>query len=126
MKLSTYAIILAILALIYGIGLLFFPVQFGQTYGVTLDPTSTALTREYGAAMLAFAIIYWINRNAPETDKSWSALLWSSVFFNIAIFIVVLMAKMDGIGNSMNWSTIILTAVLTLCSLYFLFRKRVA
>jgi hypothetical protein len=126
MKLSTYAIIVAILALIYGIGLLFFPVRFAQNYGVTLDPASTAVTREYGAAMFAFAIIYWINRNIPESQRSWSGLLWSSVFFNVAIFVVVLMAEMDGIGNSMNWSTIILTAILTLCSLYFLFRKKVA
>lgn len=125
MKLSTYAIIVAILALIYGIGMLFFPVQFGQNYGVTMDPISTVVTREFGAAMLAFAIIYWINRNAPESDRSWSALLWSSVFYNVAIFVVVLMATMDGLGNSMNWSTLILAAVLTLCSLYFLFRKKV-
>ena len=126
MKLSIYAIILAILALIYGIALLFFPVQFGQNYGVTLDPISTVLARDFGAAMLAFAVVYWINRNAPESDKSWSALLWSSVVYNVAIFVVALMANKDGVGNSMNWSTIILAAVLAVCSLYFLFRKKTA
>jgi hypothetical protein len=126
MKLSTYAIIVAILAFIYGVAMLIFPVQFGHNYGVTLDPNSTVITREFGAAMFAFAIIYWINRNAPESDRSWSALLWSGVFFNVAIVIVVLMATMDGLGNSMNWSSIILSAILTLCSLYFIFRKRLA
>jgi hypothetical protein len=126
MKLSTYAIIVAILALIYGIGMLFFPVQFAQNYGVTLDPVSTGIAREFGAAMLAFAIVYWINRNVPESERSWSGLLWSGVVYNVAIFVIALMAKRDGLVNPMNWSTIILAAILTLCSLYFLFRKRVA
>jgi di/tricarboxylate transporter len=126
MKLSTYAIIVAILALIYGIGMLFFPVQFAQNYGVTLDPVSTGIAREFGAAMLAFAIVYWINRNVPESERSWSGLLWSGVVYNVAIFVIALMAKRDDLVNSMNWSTIILSAILTLCSLYFLFKKRVA
>ena len=124
MKLSTYAIILALLALFYGIALLFFPVQFIQNYGITLDAPSVVIARLYGSAMCSFAILYWINRNIPESDKSWSGLLWSGVIFNVATFIVVLMAKMDGIGNSMSWSTVILSVILTLCSLYFIFRKK--
>ena len=124
MKLSTYAIILALLALFYGIALLFFPVQFIQNYGITLDAPSVVIARLYGSAMCSFAILYWINRNIPESDKSWSGLLWSGVIFNVATFIVVLMAKMDGIGNSMSWSTVILSVILTLCSLYFIFRNK--
>ena len=124
MKLSTYAIIVALLALFYGIALLFFPVEFIQKYGTTLDASSAVIARLYGSAMCTFAILYWINRNIPESDKSWSGLLWSGVFFNVANFIVVLIAKMDGIGNSMSWSTIILNVILTMCSLYFIFRKK--
>ena len=124
MKLSTYAIILALLALFYGIALLFFPVQFIQNYGITLDAPSVVIARLYGSAMCSFAILYWVNHNIPESDKSWPGLLWSGVIFNVATFIVVLMAKMDGIGNSMSWSTIILSVILTLCSLYFIFRKK--
>ena len=124
MKLSTYAIILALLALFYGIALLFFPVQFIQNYGITLDAPSVVIARLYGSAMCSFAILYWVNRNIPESDKSWPGLLWSGVIFNVATFIVVLMAKMDGIGNSMSWSTVILSVILTLCSLYFIFRRK--
>ena len=125
MKLSTYVAIVAILAFLYGIGMLIFPVQFMQNYGITLDPASTAIARLFGSAMFASGIILWINRNAPESERSWSGLLWSQVFFNAGNCVIILMARMNGIGNSMNWSSIILTAILTLCSLYFLFRKRV-
>jgi hypothetical protein len=124
MKLSTYAIILAVLSLIYGIALLFFPVQFIQNYGTTLDPASAVIARLFGSAMCSYAIVYLNNRNIPELDKSWSGLLWANIFFNAANFVVVLMAKMDGIGNSLSWTTIILNVVLILCTLYFIFRKK--
>jgi len=124
MKLSVYAVILALLALLYGIALLFFPVQFLQNYGITIDASATVIARLFGSAMCGYTIIFWINRNVPESDKSWSGLLWSNIFFNAANFIVVLMAKMNGIGNSMSWSTIILSAILTVCTLYFIFRKK--
>ena len=124
MKLSTYAIIVALLALLYGVALLFFPVRFIQNYGITLDASSTVIARVYGVAMGSFAIMYWINRNIPEADKSWSGLLWSGLFFNVANFIVILMAKMDGIGNSMSWSSIVLNVILTLATLYFIFRRK--
>ena len=123
MKLSTFAIIVMVLSLIYGIAILFFPVQFAQNYGTTLDPAGTVPARLFGAAMCSFAIIYWNNRNIPESDKSWSGLLWSNVFFNVANAIVVLMAKLDGIGNSLSWSSIILSVILILFALYFIFRK---
>ena len=123
MKLSTYAIILVVLSLIYGIALLFFPVQFIQNYGTTLDPASTVIARLFGSAMCGYAIVYWKNRNLPESDRSWSGLLWSNVFFNAANCVVVLMAKLDGIGNSLSWSTIILNVILILSTLYFIFRK---
>jgi len=124
MKLSTYAIILALLALFYGIALLFFPVQFSQNYGTTLDASTTALARLYGSAMGSFAILYWINRNIPESDKSWLGLLWSGVFFNVVNLIIAVKSMIDGVGNSMNWSTVILSVILTLCSLYFIFRRK--
>jgi hypothetical protein len=60
---------LALLALFYGIALLFFPVQFIQKYGTTLDPSSAVIARLYGSAMCTFAILYWINRNIPGIRK---------------------------------------------------------
>jgi len=124
MKLSTYAIIVALLALFYGVALLFFPVQFVQNYGATLDAYSTVIARLYGSAMGSFAILYWINRNCPESEKSWSGLLWSGVFFNVTNLIISLKAMMDGLGNSLSWSNIALNVILILCNLYFIFRRK--
>ena len=101
MKLSTYATISAIVAFAYAIALLFFPVPFIEKYGVVLDPASTVITRYFGSAMLAFATLYWINRNLPASDKSWSGLLWSGVFLNVANAIITVMAITKGIGNSL-------------------------
>jgi len=124
MKLSTYAIIVALLALFYGVALLFFPVQFSKNYGTTLDASTTALARLYGSALTSFAILYWMNRNIPESDNSWPGLLWSGVFFNVANVIIAVKVMIDGVGNSMNWSTIILNGILALLTLYFIFRRK--
>ncbi|WP_336516550.1 hypothetical protein [Pollutibacter soli] len=66
MKLSTYAVISAIVTLVYGFALLFFPVEFVRTYGSDLDAVGTVLARLYGSAMFSFGIVYWLNRNVPE------------------------------------------------------------
>ena len=120
MKLSTYATISAIVALAYAIALLLFPVPFIGKYGVVLDPASTVITRFFGSAMFGFAILYWINRNIPSSDKSWSGLLWSGVFLNVVNGIITLMAITKGIGNSLGWSTVAVNAIFALASLYFI------
>src|SRR5262249_53386154 len=122
MKLSTYATILAIVGLAYAIALLLFPVLFIEKYGITLDPGSTVITRLFGSAMLGYAIVFWINRNVPASEKSWSGILWSSVLFNVANCIIVLMAVTKGVGNSMNWSTVVVATVFAVSSLYFISR----
>jgi hypothetical protein len=120
MKLSTYATISAIVAFAYAIALLLFPVQFIEKYGVTLDAASTVITRFFGSAMFAFAILYWINRKIPASDRSWSGLLWSGVFLNVVNCTITVMAITKGIGNSLGWSTVAVNAIFALASLYFI------
>jgi hypothetical protein len=124
MKLSTYATISAIVASAYAIALLFFPEPFIEKYGVVLDPASTVITRYFGSAMLAFGALYWINRNIPASDKSWSGLLWSGVFLNVANAIITVMAITKGIGNSLGWSTVAVNVIFALGSLYFISKKK--
>ena len=120
MKLSTYATISAIVAAAYAIAQLLFPAEFIGKYGITLDAASMVITRLFGSAMFGYAILYWINRNIPSSDKSWSGLLWSSVFFNVVNCVIALMAITKGIGNSMGWSTVAVSMIFALASLYFI------
>jgi len=120
MKLSTYATISAIVAAAYAIAQLLFPAEFIEKYGITLDAASMVITRLFGSAMFGYAILYWTNRNIPSSDKSWSGLLWSGVFLNVANCIITVMAITKGIGNSLGWSTVAVNVIFALGSLYFI------
>jgi hypothetical protein len=123
MKISTFAIVVAILALFYGIALLFFPVEYVGSFGTTLDASTTVLARQFGTAFFGFSILYWNNRNIPVSDKSWAGLLWSNVFFNAANVIIISIAMANGLGNSMGWSIVILGIIFVLWSLYFIIKR---
>jgi len=124
MKLSTYAAISAVVSLVYAIALLFFSVQFIQNYVITLDANATVISRLLGSTMLGYAILFWMNRNVPASDRAWTGVLWASVLFNIVNIIIVLVAINNDIGNSMNWSTVVINVIFALASLYFVTRKR--
>ena len=124
MKLSTYATILAIIALIYGLGLLLAPAKFMEIYGVTFDSAGLLMTRLFGGLMTSQAILFALNRNIPAAEKSWNGILLSSVFFNAATFVISLTGVMNDVVNSKGWSTVVLSAIFTFASGYFAFKKK--
>lgn len=103
MKLSTFSIIWAILYIGFGLGLLLIPVQFMDAYGVSLDDDGTMMARILGAALTSFAIVFWLNRNTPATDKSWHNVLLASLIYNIIDIPIVLVATLEGVMNALGW-----------------------
>jgi hypothetical protein len=124
MKLKTFSIIWSILYIGFGLGLLVIPVQFMSTYGVTLDTNGTLMTRILGAALMAFALTFYSNRNIASTDKGWHNLLLTSLIYNIVDIPIVLKATLDGVMNSMGWVPVGLHIFLAATFGYFTFKKR--
>ena len=124
MKLKTFSIIWSILYIGFGLGLLVIPVQFMSTYGVTLDTNGTLMTRILGAALTAFALTFYSNRNIASTDKGWHNLLLTSLIYNIVDIPIVLKATLDGVMNSMGWVPVGLHIFLAATFGYFAFKKR--
>ena len=120
MKLSTYAVILSVVCTFFGLGLLVIPNAFLASYGITLDDHGVLMTRGYGLALFQLAIIFFMSRNTPPTDKLWRTLLISALIFNLVNIPLGIIAIKDGVVNSMGWSTIVVYAVFVLGSLYFL------
>lgn len=123
MKLSTFSIIWAVLYIGFGLGLLIIPVQFMTTYGVTLDSNGTLMARILGAALTAYALTFYLNRNIALTDKGWYNLLLTSFIYNIVDIPIVLMATIDGVMNSMGWMPVGLHVFLAATFGYFTFKK---
>ena len=103
MKLKVFSIVWAVIYLSFGLGLLFIPIQLMAIFGVTLDSDGTMMARILGAALTAYGLTFWLNRNLPATDKAWHNLLLTSFIYNIVVIPIMLIAVLDGVTNAMGW-----------------------
>jgi len=120
MKLSTFAMIITILAGAFGLAFIFIPAQMGTFYGNNLDTPGLWVTRYFGAALLFIAMIYWSYSHVPPAAKSWPKLLIFSIIYDVIQLILTTISLLNGVGNSNGWSTVALYAVLAIGSMYFL------
>jgi hypothetical protein len=120
MKLSTFAMIITILAAVFGLAFIFIPAQVATFYGVSQDTAGLWVTRYFGAALLFIAMIYWSYSGVSPTAKSWPKLLIFSIIYDVIQLILTAMALLNGVGNSNGWSSVVLYALLAIGSLYFL------
>ncbi|HMQ47569.1 MAG TPA: hypothetical protein PKA00_14700 [Saprospiraceae bacterium] len=123
MKLPTFSVIWVVLYISFGLGLLIIPVQFMATYGVSLDSNGTLMARVLGAALTAYALTFYFNRNIPVSDKGWYHLLLASFIYNVLDIPIVLMATLNGVMNSMGWIPVGLHVFLAATFGYFVFKK---
>ncbi|MBX2929621.1 MAG: hypothetical protein KF852_17445 [Saprospiraceae bacterium] len=121
MKISTLSTIWAIAYFGFGIGLLLIPVQFMATYGISPDINGALMSRILGAALIAFALTFWLNRHIPASDKAWHNLLFTSTIYNVLDIPIVLLATLNGVMNAMGWIPVGLHVFLAVTMGYFAF-----
>ena len=123
MKLATFSIIWALIHIVFGLGLLIFPVLFMSQFGVTLDNNGTLPAQTLGAALTSLALIYYWNRNTPATDITQHNILLGGFIFHLLGIPVVLMATLKGTMNSMGWLPVSVHIFLAVTFGYFAFKK---
>jgi len=124
MKISTFAIILAILGAFYGIALLAIPVKFMSTYAVVLDNTGVLIARLLGALLVGNSISYWLFRNIPASDRVWQYILVGNVFYNGVGIAITASAALNGVTNSAGWTTVVVQVLVVVSSLYYLLQRK--
>lgn len=120
MKLSTFAIIITILASVFGLAFIVIPAQVATFYGLSQDTAGLWVTRYFGASLLFIAMIYWSYSGVSPAAKSWPKLLIFSIIYDVIQLILTAAALLNGVGNSNGWSSVALYALLAIGSLYFL------
>jgi hypothetical protein len=124
MKISTFAIILAILTGFYGLGLLTIPVKFMSTYAVTLDSAGVLMARILGTVLTANSITYWLCRNFPASEKVWQYILLGNIFYNAVSTPIAATAVLNGITNSTGWTTVVVQVLVLVGCFYFLLQRK--
>jgi hypothetical protein len=120
MKLSTFAIIITILADGFGVAFVFIPVKLMAFYGITLEGGGIIAARYFGVSNLFIGMIFWSYSSVSPAAKSWPKLLLYSLIYDILQLIVTLMAVLNNESNSMGWTTVALFALLAIGSAYFM------
>jgi hypothetical protein len=120
MKLSTFAIIVTILAVGFGLAFLFIPVKLTEFYGVSLVGGGILMARYFGGANLFIGLIFWSYSGVSPSAKSWPKLLMYSFVYDFLQLIITLLAVLNKDLNSMGWVIVALFVLLAIGSLYYM------
>jgi len=122
MKFKTLMIIKAIVCLVLGIPILFFPEFLYGLFGIQLSGVAqTYPAREYGAALFGNLLLAWIGRNAEDSIGR-TAIIWALFIYDAIGFVVTLILALSGQANALIWGPVLIYLLIALGFGYFLLK----
>ena len=119
MKLRTFLMIVAVIALVYSVGLLLMPVFMETSYGTETSASVVLSDRFFGATLLSLSVITWLARDL--TGASVRPIITGSLIGNAVGLVVSLMGTLGGVMNASGWSAVVIYLVFALGFAYFQF-----
>jgi hypothetical protein len=111
-----------IVELVFALGFLILPGTLFGIFGVEPSPSGILVARMFGSALLAFCTLLWYARGSKSTDLRTTAV--RSLFLYLLVSTVLLiMAQLAGIVNTMGWGTVVLHAGFLIWYGTFAFQK---
>jgi len=119
MKLRTFLIIAAVVALGYALGLILMPVLMATTYGFGTSASEILLARFFGVELLVLGVINFLAKDL--TGPNVRPIITGSLIGNIVGAFFALMGTLNGPMNSVGWSAFAVYFLLALGFAYFRF-----
>ena len=101
MTIKTFFTIIAVLALVHGVGFVLAPEQVAASYGMATSASTVLMARLFGAALVGLGLIFWFARDG--SSESMRSVFIPTIVGNTVGLIVVVMGTMAGTLNSMGW-----------------------
>jgi hypothetical protein len=101
MTIRTFFTIIAVLALVHGVGFVLAPEQVAASYGMATSASTVLMARLFGAALVGLGLIFWFARDG--SSESMRGVFIPVIIGNTVGLIVVVMGTMAGTLNSMGW-----------------------
>ena len=111
MKLATLFTVGAILAIGFAVPLLLVPGEFLAMYAVESTPGAVLLARLLGAAFTAIGVLSWLARALPEESAGARVVVRALLVGNSIGFVVTLASRLQGVGNALVWSSVVIYAL---------------
>ena len=122
MKFGNLLLVNAVVALVYGIGLVLLPATLLAMYGVTPGPAVNLASQLFGVELLHVGLICWFARNVSDGTAQ-RALIVASLIGQVIGLIVALMGTLSGVFNVVGWSAVAIYLLLGLGYAYLQFMK---
>lgn len=119
MKLRTFLIVAAVLALGYGLGLSLMPAFVNSTYGLGTSASDLLLARFFGAELLVVGVAAWLSKDL--TGMSVQPIVLGSLVGDAIAAIFALTGTLSGVMNTAGWSAVAIYFFLALGFAYFQF-----
>ena len=122
MKLGNLFAVNSVIAGLFGLAFVFAPAQLLAQYGLAIGAGFGLVAQLFGAALLGYAILTWLVRNAADSEARRAIVLALFISDGVA-FVLALMAQLKGLVTSLGWSTVAIYLLLALGFAYFYFGK---
>ena len=119
MNLRTLLTIASIVALVFAVGLILMPTFMATTYGFGTSASEILLARYFGVELLVLGVIYWLAKDF--TGANARPIITGSLIGNAVGAVIALMGTLNGVMNSMGWSSVAIYLLLALGFAYFQF-----
>lgn len=101
MTVKTFFVIIAVLALVHGVGFVLVPEQVAAGYGMATSAPTLLMSRFFGAALVGLALIFWFAREG-SADFTRSVFI-ATIVGNVLGLIVAVTGTSAGTLNAMGW-----------------------
>ena len=122
MKFSTFLVIAAVVAAIFGVAFVLVTGPLLSLYGITLDKAGTLVAQLFGAALIGFAVLNWFARNVTDREAQ-RAIVLANLAADAVGFVMILIGQLQGVANALGWSSVAIYLLLALGFAYFQFMK---
>lgn len=122
MNLSTFLLISALVAFLFGIGFVLLPGVMFSIYGIAASPASYLGFRLFGSALIAIGLLTWFLRDSTNWEGV-RALLLSVAIGNAIGLLLVFFATINGTLSAMGWTAVLIYLLLLTGEGYFLSRR---
>ncbi|MBB4199596.1 hypothetical protein CCR94_14855 [Rhodoblastus sphagnicola] len=101
MSRKIFLVVLAALAVLFGLAFVFGPTKFGEAIGLDLSRSGAAAAQLMGAAMLAWGMILWAARRFDEQAQD--SILFATGLADAVAAAVVSVATVSEAMNGFGW-----------------------
>lgn len=119
---NTLFLVYLIVEAIFGIGFLFFPSLMMAPMGVTVDVTSASFARMLGSMMISITVLFIFARRS-EYPAFKRGVIYCAIVYLLISTVVLVINQVNGVLNSVGWSTVILHLIFLIWFGYYALKK---